>query len=83
MVEGGANFFFLSIPFFFLSFFLILSSQKIKRGLKGGSMVFWGLGGLEPPRPSAVSAPAQHTHVCDINNMLQKPMFVMDADSHR
>jgi len=27
MIEGGANFFFLSLPFFFLSF-LILSSQK-------------------------------------------------------
>jgi len=49
MVEGGANFFFLSLPFFFLSFFLILSSQKFEGGLKGGSMVFWGLGGARAP----------------------------------
>jgi len=49
MVKGGADFFFISLPFFFLSFFLILSSQKFEGGLKGGSMVFWGLGGLEPP----------------------------------
>ena len=49
MVKGGADFFFLSLPFFFPSFFLILSSQKFEGGLKGGSMVFWGLGGLEPP----------------------------------
>ena len=45
MVKGGADFFFLSLPFFFLSFFLIFSSQKFEGGLKGGSMGFWGLGG--------------------------------------
>ena len=49
IVEGGANFFFISLPFFFLSFFLILSSQKIEGGLKGGSMVFWVDPVLSPP----------------------------------
>ena len=50
MVKGGAN-------FFFLSFFLILSSQKIEGGLKGGSMGFWGLGGAGAPLDPVLSPP--------------------------
>ena len=57
MVKGGADFFFISLPFFFLSFFLILSSQKFEGGLKGGSMVFWGLGGAGAPLDPVLPPP--------------------------
>ena len=40
MVEGGANFFFLSLPFFFLSFFLILSFKKIEGDSRGAPWFF-------------------------------------------
>jgi hypothetical protein len=40
MIKGG-DFLFLSLPFFFLSFFLLLSSQKWRgRGSRGAPLFF-------------------------------------------
>jgi len=40
MIKGG-DFLFLSLPFFFISFFLLLSSQKWRgRGSRGAPLIF-------------------------------------------
>ena len=57
MIKGGADFSFLSFPFFFfLLFFLLVSSQKW-RGLKGGLHCFFRSRGAGAPKPGAGSAP--------------------------
>jgi len=53
----GVDFFFLSFPFFFLPFFLIISSQKMKEGLKEGLHWLFGSRGAGAPLDPVLDPP--------------------------